>query len=60
MKKYLSIFLSIGLLVALLTGCGAASKTASNMEMVDYAADVAETPMEPLPALWTMAALLRT
>ena len=45
MKKYLSIFLSIGLLIALLTGCGAASKTASNMEMVDYAADVAETPM---------------
>ena len=44
MKKYLSIFLSIGLLIALLTGCGAASKTASNMEM-DYAADVAETPM---------------
>lgn len=45
MKKYLSIFLSIGLLIALLTGCGAASKTASNMEMADYAADVAEAPM---------------
>ena len=46
MKKYLSIFLSIALLAALLTGCGAASKTASNMEMVDYAADKVETPME--------------
>lgn len=45
MKKYLSIFLCLAMLAALLTGCGAASKNASTMEM-GYAADVAEAPME--------------